>query len=123
MIRLFINGLAASAGGGLAYLWNVFAPLERRVDSETMVLLNTAVCSEFGDLPNISFVEKPESSGTSGAFQRFVLEQTALPKLIRRSGAQILISTGNFVLWNSPIPQILLSQNSLYTSVDFLRDL
>jgi glycosyltransferase involved in cell wall biosynthesis len=123
MIRLFINGLAASAGGGLTYLRNVIPHLSRRVDAETTALLNTAVRSEFGDLPNISFVEKPESSGTSGAFQRFVLEQTALPKLIRRSGAQVLISTGNFALWNSPIPQILLSRNSLYTSVDFLRDI
>ena len=45
-----------------------------------------------------------------------------LPKLIRRSGAQVLISAGNFALWRSPIPQILLSRNSLYTSGDFLRD-
>jgi len=33
-----------------------------------------------------------------------------------------LISAGNFALWNSPVPQILLSRNSLYTSGDFLRD-
>ena len=57
------------------------------------------------------------------SFRRFVREQTALPKLIRRSGADVLISTGNFALWNSPVPQILLSRNSLYTSSDFLRDL
>ena len=43
-------------------------------------------------------------------------------RLIRRSGAQVLISAGNFALWNSPVPQILLSRNSLYTSGDFLRD-
>jgi glycosyltransferase involved in cell wall biosynthesis len=34
----------------------------------------------------------------------------------------VLISAGNFALWNSPVPQILLSRNSLYTSSDFLRD-
>ncbi len=55
-------------------------------------------------------------------FRRVVREQTTLPKLIRRSGAQVLISAGNFALWNSPVPQILLSRNSLYTSRDFLRD-
>src|SRR5208283_4995002 len=74
---------------------------------------------EFGELPNISFVETSESHGV---LRRFVREQTALPKLIRQSGAQVLISTGNFALWNSPVPQILLSRNSLYTSGDFLRD-
>ncbi|MFI5095418.1 MAG: glycosyltransferase family 4 protein [Candidatus Acidiferrales bacterium] len=119
MIRLFINGLAASAGGGLTYLRNVIPHLARRVDAETTVLLNPAVRREFGELPNISFVEISESFA---AFRRFVREQTALPKLIRRSGAQVLISTGNFALWNCPVPQILLSRNSLYTSGDFLRD-
>jgi glycosyltransferase involved in cell wall biosynthesis len=119
MIRLFINGLAASAGGGLTYLRNVIPHLARRVDAETTVLLNPATGREFGELPNISFIETSESSGV---FRRFVREQTTLPKLIRHSGAQVLISTGNFALWNSPVPQILLSRNSLYTSVDFLRD-
>jgi glycosyltransferase involved in cell wall biosynthesis len=120
MIRLFINGLAASAGGGLTYLRNVIPHLARRVDAETTVLLNPAIGREFGELSNISFVETSESSGV---FRRFVREQTTLPKLIRHSGAQVLISTGNFALWNSPVPQILLSRNSLYTSGDFLRDI
>jgi glycosyltransferase involved in cell wall biosynthesis len=35
----------------------------------------------------------------------------------------VLISTGNVALWRSPVPQILLSRNSLYTSADFVRDL
>src|SRR5713226_1284136 len=119
MIRLFINGLAASAGGGLTYLRNVIPHLARRADAETAVLLNPAMRWEFGELPNISFVETSESPG---AFRRFVREQRTLPKLIRCSGAQVLISAGNFALWNSPVPQILLSRNSLYTSGDFLRD-
>jgi len=119
MIRLFINGLAASAGAGLTYLRNVIPHLSRRVDAETTVLLNSAIRREFGELPNISFVEALESYG---APRRFFREQTTLPKLIRRSGAQVLISAGNFALWNSPVPQILLSGNSLYTSGDFLRD-
>jgi len=119
MIRLFINGLAASAGGGLTYLRNVIPHLARRTDTETTVLLSTAMRGEFGELPNISFAESPKGAG---AFRRFLREQTALPKLIRQSGAQVLISAGNFALWNCPVPQILLSRNSLYTSADFLRD-
>jgi glycosyltransferase involved in cell wall biosynthesis len=119
MIGIFINGFAASAGGGLTYLRNVIPYLARRVDAKTTVLVNPAIRGELGELPNIRFVETPQSSG---AFQRFIREQIALPKLIRTSGAQVLISTGNFALWNSPVPQILLSRNSLYTSDDFLRD-
>jgi glycosyltransferase involved in cell wall biosynthesis len=119
MIRLFINGLAASAGGGLTYLRNVIPHLARRVDTETTVLLNPALRREFGEQPKIAFVESSESLPP---WRRFVHEQTTLPKLIRQSGAQVLISAGNFALWNSPVPQILLSRNSLYTSGDFRRD-
>lgn len=35
----------------------------------------------------------------------------------------MLLSVGNFALWNSPVPQILLSRNALYTSKDFEWDL
>ncbi len=118
MIRLFINGLAATAGGGLTYLRNVIPHLARRVDAETTVLLNPKVREEWGTVPNVSFVEIP----ASGIVERFFREQTTVPKLIRSSGAEVLISAGNFALWNCPIPQILLSRNSLYTSGDFLRD-
>ncbi len=120
MIRLFINGFAASAGGGLTYLRNVICHLARRVDAETTVLLNPEFRREFGELPNISLVEAPEAYG---APRRFFWEQTTLPKVIRRSGAQVLISAGNIALWKSPVPQILLSRNSLYTSRDFLGDI
>jgi glycosyltransferase involved in cell wall biosynthesis len=89
------------------------------VDAETTVLLNPAFRQEFGEQPNIFFVEDLESYG---APRRFIHEQTTMPKLIRRSGAQVLISAGNFALFSSPVPQILLSGNSLYTSGDFLRD-
>lgn len=119
MIRLFVNGVAASAGGGLTYLRNVLPHLSRTAGVETTVLLNPAMRAEFGQLPQISFLQASESTGV---FRRFLQEQTTLPKLIRTSQAQVLISTGNFALWNSPVPQILLSRNSLYTSTDFLRD-
>ncbi|MGA8541760.1 MAG: glycosyltransferase family 1 protein [Terriglobales bacterium] len=119
MIRLFINGLAASAGAGLTYLRNVVPHLARRSDAETTVLLNPAMRREFGELPNVSFVE---DSRSYSAARRFIHEQTMVPGLIRRSRAHVLISAGNFALWKSPIPQILLSGNSLYTSADFIHD-
>lgn len=124
MIRLFINGLAASAGGGLTYLRNVIPHFAGRADAKTTVLVSPAMRREFGDTKfgdtrNVCFVDVAVPSGSA---RRFLREQTALPNLIRRSGAQVLISAGNFALWNSPIPQILLSRNSLYTSSDFRRD-
>jgi glycosyltransferase involved in cell wall biosynthesis len=120
MMHLFLNGLAASAGGGLTYLRNVVPRLAGRGDVRTTVAVNPPLRREFGELPNTSFLElEPQAL----AVWRFWQEQTVLPRLIRRSGADVLISAGNFALRNSPVPQILLSRNSLYTSGDFLRDL
>ena len=118
-MRLFLNGLAASAGGGLTYLRNVIPHLSRKTEVTTTVLACPATRQEFKDCSHVSFAEFPEFRGTA---RRFLREQSLLPKLIGRSGAQVLISTGNFALWNSPVPQILLSRNSLYTSADFSRD-
>lgn len=120
MIRLFVNGIAASAGGGLTYLRNVVPQLARRADCHSTVLVSPQLRREFEVLPNIAVLEMPDGRS---AFRRFAREQTQLPKLIRENRAQVLISTGNFAVWNSPVPQILLSRNSLYTSSDFRRDL
>jgi glycosyltransferase involved in cell wall biosynthesis len=119
MMRLFINGLAASAGGGLTYLRNMIPHLARRTDAKATVLLHPEIRAEFAELSNIALIE---TASGSGGFRRFLHEQTSLPGLLRRRCAQVLVSTGNFALWNSPVPQILLSRNSLYTSADFQRD-
>jgi glycosyltransferase involved in cell wall biosynthesis len=50
-------------------------------------------------------------------------EQSAVPRIVGRLGADVLVSAGNFALRRSPVPQILLSGNSLYTSVDYRRNL
>jgi glycosyltransferase involved in cell wall biosynthesis len=73
-----------------------------------------------GDWPNINFIE---GSNLAGVVGRFWFEKRRLPGLIRHSGANVLLSTGNFALLSSPVPQILLSRNALYTSSDFLTDL
>ena len=119
MMRLFLNGLAASSGAGLTYVRNVVPHLSASADVQTTVALSPSLRNEFGNPANICFLEfEPQGAG-----QRFWWEQTSLPPLIRRSRADVLISTGNFALRRSPVPQILLSGNSLYTSSDFYRDL
>lgn len=120
MTSLFLNALAASAGGGLTYVRNVIPHLSARGDVCATVLVNSAFRHELGNWPNVELVEANTPGGVLG---RFWFEQRKLPRLIRRSGANVLLSAGNFALWNSPVPQILLSRNALYTSADFLRDL
>jgi glycosyltransferase involved in cell wall biosynthesis len=120
MIHLFVNALAANAGGGLTYVRNVIPQIAARNDAMATVLLDAGLRREFQSLSNIEFLEW---EGSSRPGLRFWLEQRVVRRLARRSGANVLLSAGNFAVWNSPIPQILLSRNSLYTSSDFDRDL
>jgi glycosyltransferase involved in cell wall biosynthesis len=119
-MHLFLNGLAASAGGGLTYLRNVVPELSNRAGVRATIVVSQDLRHEFEGLPNISCVTL---QAPAGALLRFWREQTNLGRLISESGADLLISAGNFALRNSPVPQILLSGNSLYTSRDFHADL
>jgi glycosyltransferase involved in cell wall biosynthesis len=120
MIHIFINALAASAGGGLTYLRNVLPRLAVRDHVRTTVVLSGTLRREIAESAHATVLQGP-SSASSG--RRFWYEQHDLPDVIRRSGADVLLCTGNFALYRSPVPQILLSRNALYTSADFLRDL
>jgi glycosyltransferase involved in cell wall biosynthesis len=119
-LRIFLNGAAASAGGGLTYLRNVVPILSRRADIFTTIAMSSLLRNEFRSAGNISFIDLEFSSNSA---VRFCQEQLRLPGMIRSAGSDVLISAGNFALRNSPVPQVLLSGNSLYTSQQFYRDL
>jgi glycosyltransferase involved in cell wall biosynthesis len=119
-MHLFLNGLAASSSSGLTYLRNILPLLSRQTDVRVTVAMAAALQTEFLDLPNVFLAQcKPPQPSAA----RFWYEQAKLPKIIRESRANILISAGNFAIRKPPVPQILLSGNSLYTSTDFIRDL
>ena len=126
MIHLFINGLAASAGGGLTYIHNVLPRLANRNrdrnkdDLRVTVLLSRALAREFKELAGITILPSDCRTNTAA---RFLYEQYEVPRMIRRVAANVLLSPGNFVIFHSPVPQILLSGNALYVSRDFVRDL
>jgi glycosyltransferase involved in cell wall biosynthesis len=120
MIHLFINALAASAGGGLTYVQNVVPQLAARQDVTTTLFIGNALRGKVAESERVKVIAQP-SHGNSAT--RFIREQLHLPAMIRHSGANVLLSPGNFALFRSPVPQILLSRNALYTSADFLRDL
>ena len=117
-MRLFINSLAASAGGGLTYIRNVLPHLAARPGLDITVALGSGLAAELSGLARVDVLEVSVPPA-----RRFVYEHAVLPNVIRQHRADVLLSTGNFALRNSPVPQILLSRNSLYTSKDFYHDL
>src|ERR1051325_9103136 len=119
MIHLFFNALAASAGAGLTYVRNIVPEISSRNDVRATIAVTPTLRREFHEVRNVAFIEL-EATGT---IQRFWKEQSLLTKMIQNAEADVLISAGNFALRKSPVPQILLSGNSLYTSKEFRRDL
>jgi glycosyltransferase involved in cell wall biosynthesis len=121
MIHLFVDASAASSGSGPTYVRNVVPHLAARTDLRSTVLISPLLRQEFQDQSNVSFLEFTGESVSAAV--RFVRAQRSVPKLVRRSGANVLLSAGNIASFRSPVPQILLSGNALYTSRDFYRDL
>jgi glycosyltransferase involved in cell wall biosynthesis len=120
MTHIFLNGLGASAGAGLTYLHNVVPRLASMPEVRTTLAVQPRLRAQFSGLAKVKVLDTLVPAGT---LRRFWFEQKDLPGLVRKSGADVLLSAGNFALRNSPVPQILLSGNSLYTSKDFFRDL
>jgi glycosyltransferase involved in cell wall biosynthesis len=120
MINLFINAVSASAGGGLTYVRNVVPHLAKREDVRTTLLLGDALHSEVQQSARVEIIRESWDGNSASRFWR---EQLQLAQMLRHAQADILLSPGNFALFRSPVPQILLSRNALYTSSDFLRDL
>jgi glycosyltransferase involved in cell wall biosynthesis len=120
-MRLFIHALGASAGGGLTYLRNVVPHLAARGDIEVTLLAGKTAGAAIPPFGNVQLLAS--GMDEQGPLSRFLWEQRNVPELIRKMSADVLLSSGNFAVWNSPVPQILLSRNSLYTSADFSRDL
>src|SRR5258708_3476947 len=117
-MRLFLNGLAASAGGGLTYIRNVIPFLADTPGLQVTIALTPGLRTELRSFSTVDFLELDIPPA-----RRFWYEQSTLPSVIRDCSADVLLSAGNFAVRNSPVPQILLSRNSLYTSADFYRDL
>jgi glycosyltransferase involved in cell wall biosynthesis len=120
MIHLFVDASAASSGSGPTYVRNVVPHLGARTDLRSTILVSPRLRQEFQDQSNVSFLEFSDKPASAAA--RFLRAQRLVPELVRRSGANVLLSAGNMALFRSPVPQILLSGNALYTSEDFFRD-
>ena len=100
-MRVLVNALSARRGGILTYTRNLLSTMvERGVD------ITIAAPEEF--LPG-----KTENVDTFNIvrfapLQRFLWEQTAWRQVVKRHNPDILFSSANFGLLNSPIRQVLL---------------
>jgi glycosyltransferase involved in cell wall biosynthesis len=119
-MHILLNALAASAGGGITYLRNVIPHLAAQGHMKTTVLMRSGMRPSLGDVAGVECLEADPAG--MGALGRLWQEQILVRRAVRETGADVLISTGNLALFCSPVPQVLLTRNSLYTSREFSRD-
>jgi glycosyltransferase involved in cell wall biosynthesis len=119
-MRIAINAIASTAGGGRTYLRHLAAWLESREPDEFELWAPAGA-----DCRNLAGHIRIRTSrlAESGFLGRLVWEQIVLPWRLWREGAQALVCVGNFCPYASPVPVVLVSANALYFSQPFLADL
>lgn len=111
-MHVLINAISAKAGGIVTYTKNLITALEERG-----VKFLVAVPDAFPEHPSV--LKVPASNYSP--IPRLLWEQTVWRNIIRKHRVDVLFSSANFGLLNSPVPQLLLMRegglfDSLYMS-------
>lgn len=124
MKRVLINALASTAGGGRTWLRNVLPRLGRMAGQEVdwVVLAPPSDVGEYRCLVG-ERVEVRTAVASGGVAGRWWWEQRVLRRVIEAERVDVLVSVGNFVLWRSPVAQILYNRSDLNFSPEFRADL
>jgi glycosyltransferase involved in cell wall biosynthesis len=123
MSKVLLNAVALTAGGGITLLGNVLRRLGGAGENHRYVALVPAQhVSKYASYANHRLNIETADYG-SGLLGRALWEQTGLRTYIKSRKIDVLISMGNFALFASPVPQILYTENDLYFSNYFEKDL
>ena len=115
-MTVVVNIVASKFGGGVTVLRALAAELARLPPRHRFVFFVSPEQADPGfPLPS-HLAWRVIPLGPAGALGRLWWDQVALRRLLRREGADVLYSLGNFAMIRCPLPQLLLVQNSLYLS-------
>jgi glycosyltransferase involved in cell wall biosynthesis len=110
-IRVVLNALAVQGGGGRTFLLNLLEALAGRADApDLLVVLSPRQHALAASLPAGVRVVLCRSV-PAATWLRFAWEQTFLPVLLRRWGADVLWSAFNTAVLLSPVPVVLVVQS------------
>ncbi len=115
-MTVVVNAVAAKVGGGAIYIRELARELaEQGARDRFTFFVPPELAGMQATLPsNIEW--RVTSVGHAGAVRRLWWDQVTLRRILRREGADVLYSPGNFGLLSSPVPQDLYLQNAVYSS-------
>ena len=119
-MRIWINAVASTAGGGKTYLGQLLEDLRERPG-----LFNVWVPKQFepGEPPPDHVRLQTSDLAERGYLGRLIWEQFVLPRAASRSNADALVCLGNVCpVWSS-VPTVLLSANAHYFCNRYGKDL
>jgi len=109
-MKIAINTSCAVAGGAITHLRHLLPEIFRLVEPGEVVLIgDRATRGRLGLLDRTEWEETP--SIRSGLAGRLWFENVELPRKLREIGADVLFHPGNFAVFRSPIPQVILIHN------------
>jgi glycosyltransferase involved in cell wall biosynthesis len=123
MTNVLLNAVSLTAGGGITLLLNILRRVcEGAGNHRYIALVPAQHVRKYASYANHRLNIETADYG-SGLLGRALWEQTGLRTYIKSRKIDILISMGNIALFASPVPQILYTENDLYFSEYFERDL
>ncbi|HEX3246252.1 MAG TPA: glycosyltransferase family 1 protein, partial [Chloroflexota bacterium] len=121
-MRLFINATSARTGGGVTHLtWLLHGLAKIGSELEILVLTTSSPPERLTGLPP-TFRVYPHPADTWPLARRLIWEQTQLPRMIKRWGADTYLSFGSFGLLHSPCPQVMICAQPLYFSERYYKE-
>jgi glycosyltransferase involved in cell wall biosynthesis len=121
-MRIAINAISATGGGGRTYLLNLGRALPQVAPHEYRLYIPASAATALSGLPS-NFEITVQAGAERSYLARLFWEQIVLPASARQWGADVLVCVGGFCPLRSPVPVLLLSRNPLYFTPRFLADL
>ncbi|HSC77773.1 MAG TPA: glycosyltransferase family 1 protein [Candidatus Acidoferrales bacterium] len=115
-MTVVVNAVAAKTGGGAVYVRELARELAKRGARDRFILFVPPELADLRDALPSNIEWRVTSIGHAGTLRRLWWDQVTLRGILRREGAQVLYSPGNFGLLFSRVPQVLFIQNALYSS-------
>jgi glycosyltransferase involved in cell wall biosynthesis len=113
-MKVVVQAVSAKMGGASAYLEAVAAEFARHAPEDEFLYLVPPGVGALGQPGNAAV--RTTNMGFASLPRRFWFDQRELPRLLREVGADVLFSTANVALRDSPCHQVLLVRNALYFS-------